>query len=985
MIRKLACLSVLVLGVTGAVRAGEGGTAEKARARAILKATGVKKGLVVHLGCGDGVLTAALGADQGYLVHGLDADAANVEKARSHIRSLGIYGRVSVERLTGRRLPYAENLVNLLVADRLGDVPMAEVKRVLAPGGVAYLRKAGKWAKTVKPRPKEMGEWSHARCDAAGTAVAKDTALGVPVRLRWIDGPMRGRGHYYGPWAAVSAGGRNFYVVDDATPFLAVPRRPVLVARDAFNGLVLWKRPMFPKHVKEEGEQIIRGLKGEPRFARLLESMKPNGGSFPFVRKTLVAVGDRVYTPIEKEGPLVALAAATGKLLTTYDGASPREVLHHDGKLVVLSKGELRCLQAADGRKLWSARFGARDAVVGGGRVFCLDLAKWPPEVVSLGLADGKERWRKSTKDIKNWPAEQPGTLGKQLMLLFHDNGRLMLSGYTTAGGQRGSGPNTEVHMLSAKDGKHLWSYRFSSRGGGNRSPNTVFPAGGLIWVADTGQKRGESARASGWYGLDPVSGEKKRHSPMKIGQSCQPFKATARYMLFQKMDFMDVATGKSVNPRGARGVCDYGLLPANGLVYTFPTDCVCWPLIRGHLALAPAGGKLAEAHPLDTGPAAGKVGTAAVPAPGDWPCYRHDPERSGRASASVPAGLKQLWEKKLGGKLSAPTVAGGLAMVASADSHQVHALEAATGKPRWSYTAGARVDFPPAIYKGLCLFGCRDGWVYCLRASDGKLVWRFRAAPGEARIWAHGQLESPWPVAGGVLVDEGAACFVAGRHSALDGGVYAFAVNLQTGKVIWQVKPTGTVLADMLVKNGKALRMGRSWNFNSKTGQYVRERGRGSNFLTAGSTFLSDLYAPRSVWGYGGARGTKGHLLVLGKDAVFGVAAGSTTNKKAWVHPGRGDYKLFRAGGGGKSKWSVPVPLRMRALVLAGERLFVAGEEDSVAPGRSELRCFSAADGKELSKVKVSAPPAFDGMAAAGGRLYLSTEDGVLRCFGEK
>ena len=86
----------------------------------IISTSGVKGGLVVHLGCGDGKFTARLRAGDGYLVHGLDTDAANVEKAREHIRSLGLYGRVSVANWSGGRLPYAENLVNLLEAPRHG-------------------------------------------------------------------------------------------------------------------------------------------------------------------------------------------------------------------------------------------------------------------------------------------------------------------------------------------------------------------------------------------------------------------------------------------------------------------------------------------------------------------------------------------------------------------------------------------------------------------------------------------------------------------------------------------------------------------------------------------------------------------------------------------------------------------------------------------------------------------------------------------------
>ena len=68
----------------------------------ILKETGLQGGLVVHVGCGDGKLTAALRANERYLVHGLDTNPANVDKAREHIRSLGLYGKVTVDRWGGK-------------------------------------------------------------------------------------------------------------------------------------------------------------------------------------------------------------------------------------------------------------------------------------------------------------------------------------------------------------------------------------------------------------------------------------------------------------------------------------------------------------------------------------------------------------------------------------------------------------------------------------------------------------------------------------------------------------------------------------------------------------------------------------------------------------------------------------------------------------------------------------------------------------------
>ena len=67
-------------------------SADSIPAEAIYEATGVQGGLVVHLGCGEGKLTAALGARDRYLVHGLDTDVACVAKTRELLHSKGLYG-----------------------------------------------------------------------------------------------------------------------------------------------------------------------------------------------------------------------------------------------------------------------------------------------------------------------------------------------------------------------------------------------------------------------------------------------------------------------------------------------------------------------------------------------------------------------------------------------------------------------------------------------------------------------------------------------------------------------------------------------------------------------------------------------------------------------------------------------------------------------------------------------------------------------------
>ncbi len=69
------------------------------QAMQILDSTGVRGGLIVHVGCGDGKLTAALRANDSYIVHGLDSNPANVATARTYIQSLGQYGEVFVEQM----------------------------------------------------------------------------------------------------------------------------------------------------------------------------------------------------------------------------------------------------------------------------------------------------------------------------------------------------------------------------------------------------------------------------------------------------------------------------------------------------------------------------------------------------------------------------------------------------------------------------------------------------------------------------------------------------------------------------------------------------------------------------------------------------------------------------------------------------------------------------------------------------------------------
>ncbi len=1009
-------------------------------ARQILKTTGIKGGLIVHLGSGDGKLTAALHAGDSYLVHGLDADADNVETARKHIRASGLYGKVSVERLSGNRLPYAENLVNLIVSEAPGRIPMDEVLRVLAPDGVAYINKDGKWIKTIKSRPDEMDEWTHFLHGADGNAVANDTIVGPPRHMQWVGDIKWARAHEQlaSTSAIVSAAGRVFYIVDEgSTASIDLPASWSLVARDAFNGVILWKRPVG------SWETHLRGFRFGP----------------PQLPRRLGAVADRGYVTLGYGKPLVSLDAASGELIRTSAGTDGTEEIVCSGGVLLLVLGNavaeevsefnkrrgqptppdtksILAVDAQSGAVLWKkslappeqlaplslAASGARAFFQSGERVVCIDLKT------------GKRHWRSSqiakAYDRYDWFAPT---------LVVYGNVVLFADGQTLVG-------------LSAETGETLWTDKSQL---GYHSPVDLLVADGLLWTG-----KATFAREPGFTAArDPATGEVKTTRPVDqefftAGMShhrCYRNKATDRYLLLGRagVELIDVNTGRAMANHWIRGTCQYGIMPCNGLLYTPPHSCACYiqAKLSGFNALAPkrparlAKPQARDGRRFERGPAYSQIPNpkSQIRNPADWPTYRHDRNRSGATQSTVAAAVKPTWQTELGGRLTSPVIAAGKVYVASVDTHTVHALDAADGKPLWSYTADGRVDSPPTIYKGLALFGSADGWVYCLRGSDGALVWRFRAAPEDRRVVAYGQLESAWPVHGSVLVDDGAVFFAAGRSSFLDGGICLYRLDPSTGKLLSEKRvctrdpktgeqPRDAVrgfnmtgaLPDVLSGDGTSIFM-RHVRFDRQ----CIEQQEPKRHLFTPTGFLDDSWWHRSYWIFGtkfiagwpgwwrvGNQIPSGRLLVLDDSTIYGFGRDRYPGGNTGQWRGGEQYRLFAAGKDDsafkprrrkrgqkpdyrssiKYRWCESVPMLARAMVLADKTLFVAGVAKDNLPDNlvslkgknSLLWAVSAADGEKLAELKLDSLPVFDALAAGGGRLFLTTTDGKVRCFGE-
>jgi outer membrane protein assembly factor BamB len=374
-------------------------------------------------------------------------------------------------------------------------------------------------------------------------------------------------------------------------------------------------------------------------------------------------------------------------------------------------------------------------------------------------------------------------------------------------------------------------------------------------------------------------------------------------------------------------------------------------------------------------------------PSPEDWPCYRKDGKRSNATAAAAPAELAKLWEVKPShGPVSPLSVADGLVFGAETEGLQVFALEAETGKERWRYVVGGRVDVPPFIEKGLCVFGSKDGWVHCLDAKTGQFVWRYRAAPSDARMVVSDRMESPWPVTGGVLVQNDAVFVCTGRSYTMDGGMQAVALELATGKCLWTSSTrwaapnvhgmSGPASADMFVGDGQSVYMNGS-KFDPKTGVSVPGAPPAGILQTKlpGRMAIEQL-----IWNLEPFERRRTGLTDGRLDAAV---LAFVTDSSFGTNP---DGKEMTLTAKGAANWSVKLPVQGLALAAADKTIYCAGipaDRDMAKP--CQLLALSAADGSMLKTIELDARPSMDGLALARGRLYLATQNGKVFCFGKQ
>lgn len=600
--------------------------AEEPSADAVLKALGVRRGLVVHVGAVDGSLAESLVRVEPLLVYAVAADAAGESTLRRRFVEGGVHGQATAGVLAADgSLPLADNVASAVVGDldAVKGLKREELLRVLRPSGKAYLREGGQWRVTDKPRPADVDDWPQYFHDAAMSDLSADRQAGAARGLQWQAGPQ-------------TTHSNGVRVIGE---FVIGCDEQGLWARDAYNGLPRWRR----------GD-----LQPATRYSLLVDAERvyiyPAGQSgyppTPAPRQLALDLRSGQTLLEYAEGLTFSLPAglqkdkASGKeRQALWDRAKDFQARLADGLLVQASGPDLAVLEARTGKRLWGAQTTAPGPdqldrkgqplesvwghpLVADGVLYAVQgpsapsasYTHWPmtlvETVVAMDLKTGRRRWAWEWKKempavyaaqpvvdeaaAKRWkglrnaglaPSEQRVAAAYNMAL---DKGRLVLALRAELNDTWQRSGLVRQLVLDAGTGK-LVAYgrtpadrndsEFNAIGGGH-SHFRVLPAGGRWWFLN----------AIGVYGsADPAAPAEtgkfqQTYAKLLRPVGCTVYRASPNY-LFGSLTTYALDGSGIQHTNAARTTCDVGAFPANGMTYITPNHCFCQPYLPGHSA----------------------------------------------------------------------------------------------------------------------------------------------------------------------------------------------------------------------------------------------------------------------------------------------------------------------------------------------------------------------------------------------------------------
>jgi outer membrane protein assembly factor BamB len=331
-------------------------------------------------------------------------------------------------------------------------------------------------------------------------------------------------------------------------------------------------------------------------------------------------------------------------------------------------------------------------------------------------------------------------------------------------------------------------------------------------------------------------------------------------------------------------------------------------------------------------------VAASATEPPAMW---RGDATGSGlQHAASAPwiAGVRFTFEA--GSPIrSSPVVRAGTLFIGASDG-MLHALDAASGAPRWHFRTQGAIAAAPAVDARRVYVPSRDGFLHAVDVHSGRERWRHRFGPalGPDDYWDY-HLSSP--------VLAGDTLFIGGG----DGRVVA--LDVAQGRMKWQVDAGARVRSTPAVADGVVV-------FGTMSGQVraLRERdgaplwsfatdGAAHKFADAGNDTTSVVASPTIVAADGGAL-----VAIGGRDGTLYALD---------LHTGALRWRITHDG----SSW-------MLATATDGRTLYVGGGSAAI------VQAIDPASGSERWRFKTRGA-VFPSLALAGDTLLASDFSGVL------
>ncbi len=1019
---------------------GDGGP-KVSLARFVVSHMKLKQGLGLDVGCGDAGLAVEVARQTKLVIHCLDPDAKTISRARAAIDRAGLYGEKLVAN-TGSLdvLNYPDNSANLIVCggefvEGKGTRDFKEICRVLSPNGIAFIGQSveaakggrkltravlegwlkeagietytlieenGVWARITRPFSPGWDEWTHRNHDPANTLSSRDTLPYGGYRTQWV--------RDFSPSvssASIAVGGGRIVYAGLSYDY-APATTPYIQVLDAFSGVELWSRVGAGALPIERAPSLYANRGFCSDIAVMGDSLYLLGGKQCHVFDLETGKIERsVAVPPEAEPDEQDVWLYMSCLHDTLYGGVGRSPENKVDWNTTAYRGISKALFAMD-RNSDGVKWMSHIPVFAASITVGDDALHFVDDELRLHALDrktGKERWNASLEFPSGTAilrcAEYRGRIWVLYVLPQNDK-----KGKPVAERQLYTGNLMNARRLdafSAKDGRRLFACDF---GEGVTIANFTFSGDRLI---------ASRQHASGVFIVDVETG-KLKHA-VRAGLKCTPAVASPNSLFFRgrqthAVDLASLGGSPKAKPKetifsGFRPTCLYPAIPAYGRLYIPAPGCKCSTELRINICLEPgvpgtpkeiAAGSRTVAH------GQWREDESRDTVPVIWAGWRGNRLRSGIAGELAGPALKETWRAECPGPLTAFAVGYGMLYFGS-DRCRLYALDSATGTVAWQFITDGGIRAAPYLWNRAVYVGDDEGWVYCVRAETGELIWRFRAALNEDRMVGYGNFMSRWPVRSGVVVGENTAYFGAGMIPVDRSAVYA--VDARTGKQQWQkvsgLIPGGSMVltdGDLYIPSptGRTRRIEVKQDVSSKKKKSTRipmaGAGRGPHIMMGGDALVGAREGYDIVWhlqymSVGGAEGmlpiVDGETMYLlnhqvsGKEKVRHLAAVRKETYLLDTRTGKASNSILFNLKKDLRKLSAEEYLKWKA--WPGEQMDVAIKAGDVifSGGRAKLWATGVESGKELWSIPV--PGSVTDLAFRGGRLFVLCESGDILC----